>query len=71
MMKSTPNTITYPESGEKPLPLRRDFLAKKILFKWQCRGEKNLLRKATNLTMMALTSKYWNAKQLSPLVKVY
>jgi hypothetical protein len=71
VMKSTPNMITYAESGEKPLSLRREFLAKKILFKWQCTGEKNLACKATNLAVIALTSKYWNAKQLPPLVKVY
>jgi hypothetical protein len=71
VMKSTPNMITYAESGEKPLSLPREFLAKKILFKWQCTGEKNLACKATNLAVIALTSKYWNAKQLPPLVKVY
>ncbi|KAH0818644.1 hypothetical protein GEV33_004147 [Tenebrio molitor] len=47
VMKSTPNMITYAESGEKPLSL------------------------PTNLAVIALTSKYWNAKQLPPLVKVY
>jgi hypothetical protein len=71
VMKSTTNMITYAESGEKPLPLRREFLAKKILFKWQCTGEKNVACKATNLAVIALTSKYGNAKQLPPLVKVY
>jgi ribonuclease HI len=71
VMKSTPNMITYAESGEKPLPLRREFPAKKILFKWQWTGEKNLSCKATNLAVIALTSQYWNAKKLLPLVKVY
>jgi ribonuclease HI len=71
VMQSTPNMITYAESGEKPLPLRREFPAKKILFEWQCTGEKNLSCKATNLAVIALTSKYWNAKKLPPLVKVY
>jgi hypothetical protein len=65
---NTGGNTRIPYVGQQPSALDLTLASTNVALKcsWNV-----LACKATNLAVIALTSKYWNAKQLPPLVKVY
>lgn len=66
-MRSTPTNALQVESGDPPLPLRRQYLADKFMFKSFLNAKHKLLPKLSTLDNLCRRSSYWSHKDI-PLV---